>query len=166
MDKNIDDYKALIINGTNDKSDDVDGHIDFVGPIGECDYHVDCLLEYACEKYPNVSIFSRIRSLSSCEPDVPIFFLTWLNNVVYINISGNRAGKYGMLFLPDEISEKQVAAIYELCKQIPMSHVDIVYDMDFDDGYVVSKEFNYKNGHGFEELLDDFFKNVLQKKSK
>lgn len=164
MDKNINEYKAIIINGTNDKSNDIDGHVDFVGPIGECDYHVDCLLEYARDKYPDVSIFQRITD--RCEPDVPIFFLTWLNNVVYINISGNRVGKYGMLFLPDEISEKQLKLIYELAKQIPKAHVDIVYDMDFDDGFVESKEFNYERGKGFEETLNEFLKKVNQKKSK
>lgn len=30
MDKKIDDYKAVIINGTNDKSDDIDGHVDLL----------------------------------------------------------------------------------------------------------------------------------------
>ena len=55
MDKNIEDYKAVIINGTNDKSNDVDGNVDFIGAIGECDYHIDCLLSYAVEKYPDVS---------------------------------------------------------------------------------------------------------------
>ena len=162
--ESIDNYKALIINGVNDKSNDVDGHVDFVGPIGECDYHIDCLLEYAREKYPNVSIFQRITD--RCEPDVPIYFLTWLNNVVYINISGNRNGKYGMLFLPDEVTENQMKEIYELVKQIPKAHVDIVYDMDFDDGFVISKEFNYERGKAFEESLNEFFKKFNQKKSK
>ena len=164
MEKNIDNYKALIISGTNDKSNDVDGQLSFVGPIGECDYHVDCLLEYALDKYPDVQIFKRIPS--NCEPNVPIFFLTWLNNVVYINISGRRVGKYGMLFMPDEVSEKQMAQINELVKMIPKAKVDIVYNMDFDDGFVDFEEFDYKNGQGFKETWKEFLQTINEKKPK
>ena len=164
MDKNIEDYKAVIIKGTNDKSNDVDGNVDFIGAIGECDYHIDCLLSYAVEKYPDVSIFKRIPS--NCEPDVPIFFLTWLNNVVYINISGRNMSNRGMLFLPDEISDLQMHLIYELAKQIPKAKVNIIYDLDFDDGLVYSKEFNYKNDKTFKQTLDSFFKSINEKKPK
>ncbi len=34
MEKNIDDYKAIIINGVNDKGD-IDGNIDFIGNIDD-----------------------------------------------------------------------------------------------------------------------------------
>ncbi len=163
LDKNIDDYKAVIINGPSDKSDDMDGKVDFVGLVSEWDFHIDCLVDYAVRKYPDVPIFQK---MDNCEPNVPIFFLTLRNNVVYINISGGRVGKYGMLFLPDEISAKQKEVLYEFARKISNAHVDIVYDMDFDDGFVESKELNYKVGQPFEKQLESFFKENNKQKNK
>ena len=163
MENKIDDYKAVIITGVNDKSDDVDAEVIYVGPIKDYSFHIDCLIDYTRDRYPDVNVFQHIND--RCDPNVPIFFLTWLNSIVYINISGNRVGRYGMLFLPDEISVKQKEVLLDLSKVISKAHVDIVYDMDFDDGIVDAKEFDYKSGKGFEKLLDEFFKQK-EKKSK
>lgn len=163
MKNKIDDYKAVIITGVNDKSADGDGEVRFVGHLDDYSFHIDCLIDYTREKYPNVNVFKHIND--RCDSNVPIFFLTWLNSIVYINISGNRVGRYGMLFLPDEISDKQKEVLLELSKAIPKAHVDIVYDMDFDDGIVDAKEFDYKSGKGFEKLLDEFLRQK-EKKSK
>ena len=164
MDNNIRDYKVIIISGNNDKYGDIDGEVHYVGPINQYDFHIDCLLAYADKKYPNVPIFKKITS--RCEPNVPIYFLTCLNNVVYINISDNRIGNYGMLFLPDEISQKQENEIYNLANKIENAHVDIIYDMDFDDGLVIWNEFEHKRPLTFKKMLDQFFKMQKQKKPK
>ena len=63
-----------------------------------------------------------------------------------------------MLYMPDEISDKQKEVLLELSKTLPKSNVDIVYDMDFDDGEVTGTEFGYKRGQDFVDALNDFFK--------
>ena len=151
----VDDYKVVVITGKNDKSDDLDGEVRFVGPTSEYDFHIDCLLDYVKRSYPDVKVFQRMND--RFDPNVPIFFLTWLNSIVYINISGNRVGRYGMLYMPDEISEKQKEKLFEFAKSISKAHVDIVYDMDIDDGIVVWEEFDREKNKKFYELLTDFF---------
>lgn len=70
-----------------------------------------------------------------------------------------------MLYMPDEISEKQREALLKLAEAIPTAQVGIVYDMDFDDGEVKLKEFKYKKSHSFYEALNEFLK-MNEKKSK
>ena len=154
MDKKIDDYKALIINGVNDKGD-TDGNIDYVGILDEYAFHVDALIDYAIKKYPNVKIFQKIPD--NCEFDVPIFFLTLLNNIVYLNTSDKKYGEKGLLFFPDEISLKQKENLFALAKKLSNVRVTIIYDLDFDDGLVRNKEFSFKSGISFEEMLDENF---------
>ena len=155
MDEKIDDYKALIINGVNDQGD-IDGNFDYVGILDEYVFHVDALIDYAIEKYPGVKIFQKIPD--NCEFDVPIFFLTLLNNIVYLNVSDKKYGKKGLLFFPDEISLKQKENLYALAKKLFNVSITIIYDLDFDDGLVKNKDFSFKRGISFEEMLDEFFK--------
>lgn len=154
MDKKVNDYKAVIINGVNDKGD-VDGNIDYVGDLEEYGFHVDALIEYALEKYPNVSIFQKIPN--NCEFDVPIFFLTWLNNIVYVNVSDVRHGKKGIVFFPDEVSLKQKESLYAFAEKLSNVNITVIYDMDFDDGLVYSHEFDCRRGLSFVDVLDEFF---------
>lgn len=163
MNGNAEEYKAIIINGINDKGD-VDGQINFVGKKDKYDFHVDCLLDYAIEKYPTVQVFKVIPS--NCEPDVPVYFLTVLNNIVYLNVSGGRNGRRGILFMPDEISPKQKEVLCALSKRYTNINVDIIYNMDFDDGLVYSEEFDCKRGMKFEDVLNDFFNTQYEKKPK
>ncbi len=163
MEKNIDDYKAIIINGVNDKGD-IDGNIDFIGNIDDYDFHVDCLIDYGIEKYPDSQIFKVIPN--NCEPNVPVYFLCMFNNVVYLNVSSSRYGKRGILFLPDEISDKQKLALEKISELLANINVDIVYNMRFDDGLVYTEEFDSKRGFSFKEVLDDFYNMVYQDSSK
>ena len=147
MNKKINDYKAVIINGVNNKGD-IDGNIDYVGDLDEYGFHIDALIEYALEKYPDVQVFSKIPS--NCEFDVPIFFLTWLNNIVYVNVSDVKHGKKGIVFFPDEVSLKQKDALYDFAKGLSNVNITVIYNMDFDDGLVFSHEFDCKRGMSFE----------------
>lgn len=160
MDKEINNYKGIIISGDNEG--DVDGKCDFIGHKDEYEYHIDALLDYALKKYPDVQVFKIIPG--NCEPNVPIYFLTALNNIVYLNVSSQKLGKYGMLFLPDEISLKQKEVLYDLASKLSDVNVDIFYDMSFDDGLVYSQEFNCLRGLEFKNILDDYFKTINAKK--
>ena len=163
MKNKIDDYKLVIITGENEKSDDIDGEVIFAGKNEDYSFHIDALIDYSRGRYPNVNVFQHINDRHL--PNVPIFFLTWLNSIVYANTSSERAGNCGMLYMPDEISEKQREALLKLAEAIPTAQVCIVYDMDFDDGEVKLKEFKYKKSHSFYEALNEFLK-MNEKKSK
>ena len=152
----VDDYRVVVITGKNDKSDDLDGEMRFVGPTSEYDFHIDCLLDYAKNRYPDVKVFQRMNDRFS--PCVPIFFLAWLNSIVYINMSSERAGRCGTLYMPDEISEKQKEVLLELSKSFPQLNVNIVYNMYLDDdGSVKGTDFEFKKRQMFVDVLTDFF---------
>ena len=152
--ENIDNYKVVIITGKNDKSEDRDGEVIFVGPLSDYSFHIDCLLDYARRRYPDVRAFQQMND--RCIINVPIFFLTWLNSIVYINISSEKTGKRGILYMPDEVSEIQKKQLLKLAQSISNAYVDIVYDMDFDDGEVQEEDFKNKKGKKFYALLSDF----------
>lgn len=159
MEKKIEDYKAIIIKGINEKNEDgANGKVELVGHVDDYDFHTGCLIDYGLENYPDVQVFKIIPN--NCEPDVPIYFLTVFNNIVYINVSSGNYGKRGILFFPDEISIKQKEELHKLSEKLSNVNLDIVYDMYFDDGLVYSQEFDCKRGHDFKYVLDDFFNSV------
>ena len=58
MNKNVDDYKVVIITGENEKSDDKDGELIYVGNSKDYSFHIDALIDYSINKYPSVNVLS------------------------------------------------------------------------------------------------------------
>lgn len=176
MDRRLEDSMLMIINGENEKGD-IPGHVDFVGKIyydkdiqnfkdtDEADKykpHVNYLLEYGREKYPDVQVFN-ILSDNHLYRTV-VYFLSIFNNIVYLNISSNRHQQRGLLFMPEEICEAQKQALYEVARKCLNVNVQLVYDLNFNDGDVDLKEFDSKRGSSFEDVLDDYFLLLDRKK--
>ena len=163
MEMDLDDYLVFIITGENEKSDDEDGEIKYVGPVNDYSFHIDCLLDYATERYPNVKVFKQMND--RFRPIDPICFLTWLNSIVYLNISDKRLGHYGMLYMPDEISDKQKEVLLKFAKKYDNRQVYIGYNLDFDDGVVSVTEFKGKDDQSFYEFIQNYLR-INEKKSK
>lgn len=183
MCKKIEDSLVIIINGENEKGD-IDGHIDFVGKIyydkdihniKEIDdidrlkTHIDYLLAYGKEKYSDVQVFNLLSEKHFYQ--VIVYFLSIFNNIVYLNISLSKHQQKGLLFMPDEISEKQRESLFEIAHESPNVNVQILYDLTFDDGNIDLQEFDSRRGLSFEDVLKDYFvltnrKKDIEKKSK
>lgn len=156
MEKDINKHKVLIINGISDKEGIVDGNADFLGYLEACENHVDDLIAYGRQKYPDIEIFKKMND--RCFLYVPICFLTALNNVVYLNVFDKKWGKRGLLFLPDVISDNQRKVLFDLAKDLAKTNVDIIYDLKFDeDGFVSSQELDVTRGNELEKNLEDYF---------
>ena len=97
---------------------------------------------------------------------MPVYFLCMFNNVVYLNVSSSRYGKRGILFLPDEISDKQKLALEKISKLLENINVDIIYNMRFDDGLVYTEEFDSNRGSSFKDILEDFYNIVYHDSSR
>ena len=166
----MDDYMVAIINGQNEG--DIDGNIDYVGRLylkndtgildsNEVDLdkyrnHVDHLLKYGRGKYPNKVIFNKMPD--NVEFRVPIFFLSILDNIVYLNVSTEKYGRHGWIFMPDEVSDKQKETLYEFARKLSNVGINLFYDLNYnEEGYVEFQEYDCKNGLSFEEILDDYF---------
>lgn len=181
--KKIEDSLVMIINGENEKGD-IDGQIDFVGKIfydknihdikgiNDIDRfktHVDYLLEYGQKKYPDVQVFN-ILSVNHFY-QVIIYFLSVFNNIVYLNISISKQQQKGLLFMPDEVSEKQKDSLLKMAKDSPNVNVQILYDLKLNDGNIDLQEFDAMRGSSFEDVINDYFvlmdrKKDIEKKSK
>lgn len=151
MTEDLDDYFVVIITGENEKSDDKDGEIKFIGPVDEYSFHIDCLLDYAIVRYPNIKVFKQMND--RFRPIDPICFLTWLNSIVYLNVSDKRFGNYGILYMPDEISEKQKKSLLEFARKYSNKDVCISYDLDYDDGVVSATDFKCDGSKKFYDQL-------------
>ena len=166
----MDDYMVAIINGQNEG--DIDGNIDYVGRLylkndtgildsNEVDLdkyrnHVDHLLKYGRETYPNKVIFNKMPD--NVEFRVPIFFLSILDNIVYLNVSTEKYGRHGWIFMPDEVSDKQKETLYEFARKLFNVNVSLFYNLNYsEDKGIIVKGYDCSNGISFEEILDDYF---------
>ena len=159
MEKNIKDYLIAIVNGP---EDEVDGNIDFIGLAKENVYHIDCLIDYGKKKYPGHKGFQALNDRYTVE--APIFYLTCLDNAVYLNIPDEKIGKYGLLYLPDELSDAQIKSLHKLAKQIPRINLEICYNMRVEDGLIQYDNLDDKDSKNFEDMLNAYEKEIKASK--
>ena len=159
MKNEVADYMAVVING--DKDDD--GQINFLGFQFCYDYHDECLIHYGKNKYPDMLAFNDIDAIN--DPNMAIYYLIKKNNIVFTNVTTDQTQKRGMLFLPDEITKKQIKSLYDLSDLLEDFEIFIVYDLIFDD-MVIGKCFEndkvLKIGDLITQFLDE--NNISKKK--
>lgn len=146
----IEDYMAVVIND--------DCAIDYLGYGFNFGYHAECLIDYALRKYPYISGFKNLNYKD--DPNSPFYYLTLLNNIIFTNVSVDD-GKYGVLYLPKVVSEKQLQTLYDFSKMILDFETYIIYDMTRVNGISVGKAFDFDKKLDLESELDEF---VNQKK--
>ena len=70
-------------------------------------------------------------------PVYPAFFLTeYLGNVVFLNISNNKIGKQGLLYLPSNLSNLQTDTLNNLSKELKGFNIEVNNNLILDDGIV------------------------------
>ena len=128
--------KVIIINSEDERNNLKDGTINYIGKIGGDHLHSDLLIEYGINTYGNSSIF-QILSDEYYMVEVPAFFLSKeYDNVVFLNIAKTENGKKGLLYLPDEITEKQIEALEQL--GIEDFHIEANFNLNLNDGIIES----------------------------
>lgn len=142
-----------------------DGTIEHIGNFhDEEEYHSVCLLNYAKEKYPNVTIFDRLNYRHKAETIA--YFYTLIGDIVIINDSDNKLkyGRTGWVLMPSEITDIQYNKLYELVPVLKDYNVKLTYDMNMDTGILAGHTI-YDNDHNFEGILDNYFETIDKKKS-
>ena len=126
----MDKYMVAII----DKDSD---DIIYLGYSFNYDYHAQCLIDYATERYQVISGFESLDYMN--EPNLPIYYLLLLKNIVFTNVSVDDK-KRGMLYLPKDISSKQLEKLSRFLDEVSDFDVTIIYDLLLNDGMVIGKE--------------------------
>lgn len=143
---------AIINGGSND-----DGDISFLGHGFNYNYHAECLIDYALHKYPNISGFEKIDYMN--EPNLPLYYLSILNNIIFTNISVDDE-KRGMLYLPREISDKQLQTLLKFMDSISDFKTTIVRELLLIDGTVFGKDLDVSQK---EDTKEEVKKYILKK---
>ena len=155
---NINDYKLAIICGAEDEN----GLIRFFGENNEYRYHLECLKDYLYTYYNDLAKQIGADDLRANEEI--IIYLNTLGDIVYLHSLG-----YGLLFIPKEVSEKQIDTLYELFSSIEKMPIYIDYHLVRKHGKIVAQEIiNADDDLENTEFLDKFFqtKPYIKKKVK
>ena len=105
--ENVNDYRIVVICG----SDDDDGLIRYFGTNEEYRFHLEGLKDYLYTYYNDLAKKINADDLRSNEEI--IFYLNTLGNIVFLNSPG-----YGLLFIPKEVTEKQIESLYDLLSNL------------------------------------------------
>lgn len=116
---------------------DDNGNISYLGYKFNYTYHAQCLMDYASKKYPNISGFDKIDYID--EPNMPVYYLSLLNNVIFTNVSVDDE-KRGMLYLPKNMSLKQIDRLLKFVDTVLEFNIVLVYDLSLSEGMVIGKE--------------------------
>ena len=79
-----------------------------------------------------------------------IYKLNMNGEIVYLN-----AGYFGLLYLYDEINEKQVSALYRLCDEIGDQVVGLNYDPE-DLGFIHYRTLATEEGTSLKDQVDEY----------
>ena len=143
----INKYKLVVISG----EDDEDGLIRYFGEISEYQYHLACLKDYLYTYYNDLAKQIGADDIRSSEEI--IIYLNALGNIVYLTSPG-----YGLLFIPKEVSDKQIDSLYKLFASFPKTAIYIDYNLTRrEDGIFPENIVDYVEGNENYETLDNFF---------
>ena len=132
----IKDRKVVIINSDDRENNLTDGYLNLLGDVNEDISHSELMIQYGLKKYGTDSIFGILND-GYYLPVYPAFFLTEsLGNVVFLNISNNKMGKQGLLYLPSNLSELQMDALNSLSKELKGFNIEVNNNLILDDGIV------------------------------
>ena len=166
----MDNYKIALIHS--DSFEDrglMDGQFEVCGEINKDSLHVMNLLDYANNKFSEMSIFQKLSVRH--QPEVVSYFLTKLGIIVFLNMTKydnehlKKYGKMGMLLLPDELTDRQKDTLIKFAEKISDFDIYINYDLSIDTGILDSKTIQGFNHETPRELIDIYFKRLNKKDS-
>ena len=147
MTGNFDKYKMAVICGP----DEEDGLIRFFGEVDEYRYHLECLKDYLYTYYNDLA--KQIGADDLRNNEEIIIYLNAMGNIVYLHSPG-----YGLLFIPKEVTEKQIESLYKMASSFFKTPIYIDYNLiRKEDGIYPEDIINYSDGMENCETLDNFF---------
>ena len=146
MTDNFDKYKMAVICGP----DEEDGLIRFFGEVDEYRYHLECLKDYLYTYYNDLA--KQIGADDLRNNEEIIIYLNAMGNIVYLHSPG-----YGLLFIPKEVTEKQIESLYKMASSFSKTPIYIDYYLTRKHGKILAQEIvDYDDNLENTEVLDRF----------
>ena len=141
--------KALIITPLDNKHNLSDGSATIIGSINSSVIHAMCLNNYGKKIYGDDSVFfSFPDNISS---SIPVYYLTKYGNIVFLNLSGDVDNKFGLIYLPENISKKQRRTLHLVLDNLEnysieySSILDLKGDVILGDVMMDNSDNNFEN---------------------
>ena len=154
----VNKYKMGVISGVEEE----DGLIRFFGESDEYMYHLECLKDYLYTYYNDFA--KQIGADDLRNNEEIIIYLNTMGNIVYLH-----SPEYELLFIPKEVTEKQIESLYEVARAFPKTPIYIDYHLVRKHGKILPMEIiDYSDDMENTEVLDRFFetKPYIKRKEK
>ena len=160
----MDDKKIAFIYGKEKYEKGIlEGQVEKLGDIRDEIRHAVLLIDFAHEKYPEVSVFQKLNSRHIPEV-ISFFYGKCFNHIVFLNTTSFKRdgiishGKKGTLILPDNISSTQLESLKHFLEEIDDYSINILYDLEIVDGLLDGKELTSVSHDSPTDLLDKYLK--------
>lgn len=130
---------------------DRDGVINTMGQVGDGKFHVDYLYEYMEKNYHDSAEFSLLKD--EYRRDVFAYHLGNFGYIVFYN-SVHEGLKYGMLYFPSELTDKQLETISNL--NLGDEKIAICYDLEDFGSFVHSNIIGEDGEHSLNDAMEEY----------
>lgn len=127
---------------------DKNGDTHYMGEVNSPVLHNDYLLKYINQYYPGEAEFDKVDETTHNRETV--YHLLNMGNVVYLN-----GGYGGNIFVPDNISDAQVKAIYDLALDLGVQPVLLNYAPTTDLGFPMYQAIGNEE-ENLKEVMDEY----------
>lgn len=141
----MDEYKVAIIDNM--------GNTNFIG--GGNEFHSDCLLNFAHEKYSDYEVFKKLSYRHSPEV-ISFFFVELFQDIVFLNTSSKKHINIGILLLPRELGDNQREVLLQFLDTIKDFKIGLCTDLRIEKGSLESKESYSLNNETPRELVEKY----------
>ena len=145
--ENINDYMLVSISHNN--------QMIFFGDTNEYRFHLDCLKDYFYIYYSKLAEEIDVDNIKCIEKI--ILYLIDEGNIIYLHSLG-----YGLVFVPEIISNEQLNLLHKLCLLLDNIPLYFVYNLHCDNGEIVFEQF-HDDGENFNAVKQ--FDTFLLKKN-
>lgn len=136
-----DKSKTIIINQS--------GDMKYIGNISDINKHINDLIDYIGDNYSEVEELSKIDEKTP--RDMVAYHLINLGNVVYLD-----AGYYGVIFVPNSLTDKQVEEVYNLADDLKDEPVMLNHSPNIDFGFPMFVSIGINGDISLKQAMDEY----------
>lgn len=158
--------KIGIIFGNNDKENDInEGKFVYYGNIYDEEvFHSQCLLDFAQVYFSDKSIFNKLSFRHA--PTTIGYFYTLFGHVLLLNTSSAKHGRSLNIMMPNNISDDVRDKLYKVISELEDFSLTILYDLELSEGIIKGSEMSTYSSEDRIKLLDSYFDNKTNNKTK
>jgi len=163
----IDSYKIAVI-PTFGHLELEEGEIKNFGPATLYIQHLYALRDFARKYYPEILLKPGITKNPT--PELYAYYLQEEGNIVIANLTHastiEKYGKEAMIFMPEEITEKQRESLITMAEEMEDYTLFILYDFELNHNIPDSKNIYQQPDERPIELVNRYFETVLKERKK